>query len=252
LIAAACLGLLATENVFGNLILNIEEQPATGLIAPNDANTPVPQPASNSQLLQALREGHWSAACALATRILAKQQPDVDALGVFAMCAALRDEKSIANTALTRLEEAEGTPAYYGWLSRGILLLRGKSLENAEADFKKTLEDRAGDPLALYFFGETLHARGKDTEAIASFRATLSAWPEHAPALSAIARLTSKGKASRTAIKSAIEMTERATRIDPSNRGYWQQLADLHDRAGNQGQANAIRLQWLKPRTPVK
>lgn len=248
LIAGVCLGSLATENAIGSLILNIDQQPGDNLTAPLDSNITGPQPIHGSRLPQAVGEGHWGAACTQVTRILAKQQPDVDALGIFALCAAIRNEKAAANTALARLKEAEALPGYYAQMTWGILLLRDNAPDKAVALFKQVLADRPGDPLAAYFSGEALHAYGKDTEAIAAFRATLSAWPQHAPALSALARLTTKGNASSSTLKSAIEMAERATRIDPGNRGYWQQLADLHELAGNQGQANAIRLQWLKPR----
>lgn len=204
----------------------------------------------SSYLTVPLTKGLWTVACARATHVLARQESSVDALGIFAMCAAIRNDTKAADTALKRLKVVESPPHYYGQLTQGILLLRSKSPDKASAIFKSVLQQHANDPLALYFAGEAAHASGKHADAIANFKSSLKAWPDHAPAHSALARLTASGKASKSALQSAIASTEQATKIDPDNRGYWKQLADLCDRAGETGRANAIRLQWLTPRIP--
>ncbi len=246
---------------------------ANGALAPETAKSPAPtvfplleepgDPAikpllsdeqlrnlTSSQITASLSKGLWNSVCSSATAILAKQQPDVDALGAFALCAALRNDKDAVTTSLKRLKEAEFPPRYYEQLTQGIVLLRNKSPDKAGTVFKNVLQQRADDPLALYFAGEAFHAQGKDAEAIASFKSSLKAWPDHAPAHSAVARLTAAGNASKSALQSAITSAERATKIDPGNRAYWQQLADLCEKAGETGRANAIRLQWLTRRTP--
>lgn len=197
-----------------------------------------------------LSNGLWNVACARATNALAKQQPSVDALGIFSMCAAIRNDTKAVNAALMRLKEVESPSHYYEQLTQGIMLLRNKSPDKASAVFKNALQQRAGDPLTLYFAGEASYAQGKVADAIANFKSCLKGWPDHAPAHSALARLTASHNASKSTLKSAIASTEQATKIDPANRGYWRQLADLCDRAGETGRANAIRLQWLTPRIP--
>lgn len=203
-----------------------------------------------SNLTEALRTGRWNSACAIAVKTLAQQQPVVDALGVFAMCAALHNDRKAAATALKRLDEAEYPPHYYRQLTLGILLLKDKSSDKASAVFASLLQQRVDDPLALYFAGEAFYAQSKDAEAVASFKASLKAWPEHAPTHAALARLMAAGNAPKSALQAAIASTERAAKIDPTNPAYWQQLADLLDRADETGRANAIRLLWLTRRAP--
>ena len=53
-----------------------------------------------SQLTQAVAHGRWRSACALATRLLAQKVADIDALGTFALCAAVRDDKEPVEKAL--------------------------------------------------------------------------------------------------------------------------------------------------------
>lgn len=204
----------------------------------------------SSYLSVPLARGQWTSACARATQVLAKQQASIDALGIFSMCAAIRNDATAVNTALKRLKEAEPPPHYYQQLTEGILLLTRKTPEKAGAAFKNVLQQRAQDPLAFYFAGEAAHAQGKNADAIANFKSSLKAWPDHAPAHSALAHLTASGNATKSALRSAIASTEQATKIDPANRSYWKQLADLCERAGETGRANAIRLQWLTPRIP--
>lgn len=227
--------------------------PPASAPAPDPAASAVPQVteadlAANIQLIQAVARGQWMAACNQATAIMAGQRPDLDALGVFAICAALRNDGEATRSARDALNQREAPPNYYARLVEGILLLKGKAPQKAEAAFVAIREQRATDPLAWYFTGEARHAQGKEAEAITAFKASLEAWPEHAPALAAVARLSTKGSASKEALATAISMTEQATRIEPDNRGYWKQLADLCERAGETGRASAIRLQWLTPR----
>lgn len=204
--------------------------------------------AANIKLIQAVARGQWIAACDQATAIMARQRPNLDALGVFAICSALRNDNEATRSARDALNQREAPPNYYARLVEGILYLQAKSPQKADAAFAAIREQRASDPLALYFVGETRHAQGRDSEAIAAFKSSLETWPEHAPALAAVARLSAADSASPDALRTAISMTEQATQIEPGNRGYWKQLADLCERAGDTGRASAIRLQWLTPR----
>ena len=204
----------------------------------------------NPELAQAVARGQWTAACGMATDILAQKQVDLDALGVFAICAAIRNDKEATKKSLLRLNEAESAPRYYAQLAQGIEHLRNRSPDKAGAVFTSVLQQRSGDPLALYFAGEALHAQGKDADAMSSFRSSLAVWPDHAPALAAVGRISTAGNASKGTLQAAIAMVERAARIEPTNRAYWQQLVDLCERAGEHGRANGIRLQWLTRRIP--
>jgi predicted Zn-dependent protease len=130
--------------------------------------------------------------------------------------------------------------------------LRNWSINDAEADLRLVLKIRQNDPLAMYFRGELLHAQHKDVEAIAAFNAVLKIWPEFAPALSATARLIAAKNAPKQILETAISMSERAAHIEPMNLTYWNQTADLYDRAGQRDRAEAIRLQWLnRPQLPT-
>lgn len=80
----------------------------------------------------------------------------------------------------------------------GVVHLRGGSADQAETELKHILDLHPDDPVANYFHGESLHAERKDVEAIATFKAVLKSGPEHAPSVSALARLSAKkGQASR-------------------------------------------------------
>jgi len=233
-----------------------KDAPALSTLLEEFGDVPLQPLISDTELIESaylsvpLARGQWTMACARATQVLAKQQASVDALGIFSMCAAIRNDTKAVNTALKRLKEVESPPRYYEQLTQGILLLRSKLPDKAGTIFKNVLQQRANDPLAFYFAGEAAHALGRNADAIGNFKSSLKAWPDHAPAHSALARLTASGNASKNALKSAIASTEQATKIDPANRGYWKQLADLCDRVGETGRANAIRLQWLTPRIP--
>jgi len=72
--------------------------------------------------LAALAGGHWLAACRMATAVLARQVPDVNAIGLFGVCAAVNDDRASAQAALARLGEVE-KPPYFGLLVEAVLLL---------------------------------------------------------------------------------------------------------------------------------
>ena len=193
----------------------------------------------------ALQRGQWRRACGIATNTLAGGVANLDALGTFGMCSALRNDKASTSTALQRLRDAEAAPGYYAGMTEGILLLRNGDAEKAESAFKTAMQARPGDPLALYFTGEAHHQLKRDAQAIASFKAALKRWPDYAPALASSARLLASPKATPQALKEAVVMTERATAIEPMNLDYWKQMAELYDRAGQPERAAAVRLQWL-------
>lgn len=222
--------------------------PSPGLAASTDPQVTEADLVANIQLIQSVARGQWMVACDQATAIMARQRPDLDALGVFAICAALRNDREAARSARDALNQREAPPNYYARVVEGILHLKDEAPKKADTEFAAIREQRASDPLVLYFVGEAQNAQGKDVEAIAAFKLSLETWPEHAPALAALARLSAKDSASPEVLKTAISMTEQATRIEPDNRSYWKQLADLCERAGETGRASAIRLQWLTPR----
>lgn len=248
-----------------SLVLQASQNALSGVISPRDVQGPpvlpmldFEEPAdsastfeglenpSGTAAVMAIRHGRWSQACNIATRILARKVPNVEALGIFALCEAIRNDREAANRALERLLQTEAKPGYYGLLTEGVLHLREGLPEKAESTFREVLRSRSGDPLALFFSGEALHARHKDAEAILSFKAVLKTWPDHAPALTAIARLLATPKASRDKLKEALALTERATSIDPSNLAHWRLLAELCRRTGQHDRANAIAIQWLQ------
>ena len=197
-------------------------------------------------MLEALKSGRWLRACQLATGLLAGKVADRDAVGVFGVCAAVRNDVPATDAALLRLRQAEITP-YYLPLVTGVQQLRTKALDAADRSFRTALQARANDPLALYFIGEAQHARGRDAEATASFKLTLQAWPQFAPAMSGVARLMASPKATQDELKTALALADRAAAIEPMNRSYWRLVAELCNRTGQTTRANAITLQWLQP-----
>lgn len=228
----------------------------------------------SGSLAGALAQGNWAAVCAMATDVLALRQPDLDALGLFTMCAALGNDRAVLDPALALLRDVEPLPQVYTDFAEGIRQLMDEEPGPALDTFSRIRERERDRPaasifagmqpgtasssvrgkdavaLANYFRGEALFALGREQEAAGSFTASLDDWPEHAPALAAIARLTAGVDAPPEALTRAITMTEQATRIEPTNLGYWRQLADLCERNGETGRASAIRLQWLTPRYP--
>ena len=231
--------------------------PESSVQLPSSAGTGGGEPAFGagesiaiSRLTQAVAHGQWRSACALATRLLAQKVADVDALGTFALCAAVRDDKATVDKALRRLVEAEEAPRYYEQLVRSVVLLNDGAPDKASAVLSTVLRAYPGDPLALYFSGEALRARGKVGDAIAALRSVLAVWPDYAPALSAIAQLTTPPNVSTASLQAAITLAERAASIEPGNLTYWQQLASLCERAGEHGRASAIKLQWMTQRMP--
>lgn len=209
-----------------------------------------PGSSGNQALIRAVGRGQWSAACAMAADILAEEQPDLDAVGVLAICAALRNDRATVETLLEPLRSVQPPHDRYGPLAQGILSMMDKAPDKALDTFGRMRARDASHPLASYFAGEALHALGRNSEAIDSFNACLEVWPEHAPAFAAIAVLMSGSDDSPETLTQAIALTEQATHIEPTNRAYWRQLADLCERNGEFGRASAIRLQWLTPRIP--
>jgi tetratricopeptide (TPR) repeat protein len=197
------------------------------------------------KLSDALRRGQWRRACSAATQVLADRQPNLEAVGVFGLCAAIRGDGEAVAAAQKRLKASELPPIYYTELVQGVVDLRNKSAEKADVAFRAARAARPEDPLALYFSGEASHARGKDAEALVAFRAVLKTWPDYVPALVGTAKLLSPPKASKKELEQAIALSERAANLEPMNLGHWKLLAELCDRIGQPERATAIRLQWL-------
>jgi tetratricopeptide (TPR) repeat protein len=201
--------------------------------------------------LAALADGHWLAACRMATAVLARQVPDVNAIGLFGVCAAVNDDRTSARAALARLTEIE-KPPYFGPLVEAVLLLHEQAADKALAAVRTAQQARADHPLARYFEGEALYAAKQPAAAISAFNAVLKAWPQFAPAMTANARLLAGPKASKAELREAVALADRATRVEPTNVGYWRLLADLSRRSGDEGRASAIELQYLRtPRLPA-
>lgn len=213
---------------------------------PSYAPVPAPDAALSPMLGAELQRGNWRKACSIAADALARGEQNVDALGVFGMCAALRNDQAAASPALQRLRETESLP-YYAALTEGILQLRSVAAAKASATFASVLKSRPSDPLALYFDGEAQHQLKRDAQAIASFKAVLKRWPDHAPALASAAKLLAAPKAPPRELKEAVTMTERATALEPMNLDYWKQMAELYERTGQHDRAAAVKLQWLSP-----
>jgi len=250
-VLSASLSLLVNHAAVGDVILppGTQRPPPSPLLEFGTAPSNAPiveglEVPSGLKAMIAVSRGRWTNACNIATGALSRQVPDIDALGVFALCAAVRNDREAASSALTRLHEVESVP-YFALLTQGILLLRDRLPDKAEAIFTAVMQSHPGDPLGLYFSGEALHARHRDTEAISTFKAVLKSWPEHTPAMMAAARLMATPKASKEALNSALALTERAMSLDPSNLDAWRLLATLCDRTGQKERANAIALQWL-------
>jgi tetratricopeptide (TPR) repeat protein len=253
-----CTVLIASyaDPVFCEIIPYAPEKDSALSIGPDMGKSPfvdLDADGTTQRIMLALQRGLWSRACSVATDALAKKESNLDALGIFAVCQALVANKEGTERAEFRLREVEPSPGYYTMLTNGVANLRNGSNELAENAFKRLLEIRPGDPVGEYFLGESLHARQKDTEAIAIFQKVLKSWPDYAPALSATARLMAAKSGSKQNLNVAISMSERAARIDPMNLKYWEQTATLCDQAGQRDRAHAIRLQWLyRPSLPVK
>ena len=248
--------------VMGMLVACAAFPALASLLLPDDTATPSPAPPATErpaappagiapvtalQIDSALRRGSWRNACSIATAALAREERDITALGIFGLCGAIRNNGEVAETALRRLAEVEPPPKVYATLTQGVVDLRGNPPDRAQQAFRRLLEARPREPLALYFNGEALHALHKDTEAVAAFRAVLTIWPEHAPAMSAVARLIATPQASKAQLNEAVSLAEHAASIEPMNLGYWKQVAELYERTGQRQRAAAVKLQWLTP-----
>ena len=252
----AVVGVTAAVPAFSDMILQQENTSADQSSWSNTEKSDIlalGKRDASPELLRTVKRGLWTRACGLATSVLAEHEPNLDALGVFAICQALLARKEETAYALTRLRDVEPAPGYYATLTQGVAHLRNRSINEAEADLSQVLKIRQDDPLAMYFRGELLHAQHKEADAIAAFNAVLKTWPEFAPALSATARLMAEKNAPKQTLDAAISMSERAALIEPMNLAYWKQTADLCDQAGQHDRAQAIRLQWLsRPKLPIE
>ena len=208
-------------------------------VAPDRNDIAVP---SSEAALTALSRGDCEGGFRIAATVLGRQIPDTNALGVFAVCAAVLNNREAVNSALNRLRLVEEDP-YAALLAQGVLYLRDGAADKAEESFKAVLQKHPADPVALYFGGEALQARHKDAEAIAKFDAVLKTWPDFAPALASAARLraTTKG-----GLKEALAMTQRAAAIDPKNAALKRQLAELYDHSGQGNKARELYVELLR------
>jgi cytochrome c-type biogenesis protein CcmH/NrfG len=206
---------------------------------------PAPPSAATQALARAVERGLWSRACAIATDTLARRESDIEALTVFAICSAVTNDSEASGKALQRLQDAEGTSGDRVSLVQGIVRLRAGAAVEAVMLFDDILQKHPDDPLTLYFLGTALRAENRTADAIMAFRRLLQRWPDHSPALVAIAGLTAGPDAKAEDLQAAIALTEHATRIEPMNRAYWRLLAELYDRSGQHARASAVTLQWL-------
>lgn len=207
-------------------------------------------PGSGTLALAALGQGRWQVACSMATRVLARQVPDGEALGLFALCAAVQGDRQTAAVTLRRLKQVEPV-RHYSVLAEAVLNLQDGAADAALAALDALLEARRADPLALYFRGEALHALSRDAEAFGAFTAAAAEWPDHVPALTAAVRLTlASTDAPADRLRVALGLAERATRLDPWQRAHWRLLAELCRRTGQEARAQAIVAQWLSTPAP--
>lgn len=194
----------------------------------------------------AMAEGRWARGCALATDALAEGRPDREALGLFGVCAAVRNDRTTAGAALATLYEIERKPAYAA-LVQGVLALQEPSVATALPLLEAALAARPGDPLVLYFLGEAQRAAGQGAQALAAFMAALKPWPNFTPALAGAAQLLSTPAAAQAQLVTARGLLERATAVEPMNVGHWKLLAAVCRRTGQAARAEAITQQWLRP-----
>ncbi len=230
--------LLALSFVTSGLALAGAET-ATATLAPSGFG------ATSSPIAEALQRGRWPLACQRATSALAGAQPDVEALGIFALCAAINHDQPALTQANARLKEAETVP-YYATLVAAVSDLHAQRPAPALVQLTTLTAARPQDALAQFFLGEARYANGEPAAARRCFEAVLTSWPAHAPAMLALSRLD----ATEARLPQAIARMEQATQIDPQNRDYWRWLADLCTQAGDPGRAQAITLQRLRVRSP--
>lgn len=227
--------------------------------APLLSTAPAPRPGddglsdggSGADALATLKSGHFGAACRQAAAVLAREQADLAALGLYALCRAAANDRAAAGVALERLAGAEPSP-YFAPMAQALLQLHERASAAAAARVAPLLAQRPGDALLQYVNGEVQHARGRDDEALRAFAVTLTAWPDFVPALDASARLLGRPGAAQPALLRARSLAERAAALEPMNAAHWQLLADLCERTGQHDRASAIALQWLRvPAAPT-
>jgi tetratricopeptide (TPR) repeat protein len=224
------------------LILDLEWLAPSETLSRRPPPPPLPEGAASAMTV--LSRGRWVEACGTANRILAQRVPDIEALGIFGLCAVLSNDARAASLALARLQEIETVP-HFALLAEGLRQLKSGRRDVASARFTEVLRRRADDPLALYFRGEASHAAGDDLAAVDDFEAVLRTWPEHVPALTAAARVLGAAEGRPDSLLAARDYAERATRLDPWTRANWRLLAELCARTGQPERAAAITLQWL-------
>jgi tetratricopeptide (TPR) repeat protein len=238
-------------------VINSPELSSPTTLAPDKGDLPgtapellVPSPAPSASAVAisldlAVKRGLWSKACGIATDTLARQEAEIEALKVFAICSALVNNTQATETALLRLRNIEGASSHDVLLIDGIVRLRAGSVEQAITQFNSILQAHPDDPLALYFLGTAFRTEKRTEEAISIFQKLLRQWPDHAPALIAIAGITAGPNAKIEDLRKAIVLTKHATQMEPMNLAYWKKLAELYDRIGDHDRASAIKLQWI-------
>jgi len=224
---------------------------------PPPANLPVPVPPVTSPSQEeidvrslsaqgVLRKGLWNRAMAESAAILAGGSPDLQAVGVLAVAAAVLGDERAVNTALPKLQESGGDK-YYATLTQGILDLKGKATDKADKAFAAILNAHPNDPLALYFHGEVLNLRGKRQEALTTFKAVIQQTPDFAPALASAADLLAREEQTGE----AITLLERAIAIDPENTPYRRRLVILYAKAGQHERAQQLYAELQKAAAPA-
>lgn len=215
-----------------------ERPPALDL--PGQAQLPVVPDAERARA--ALAKGLWAEALRQSVKVMAQRVPDVDSLGIVALCAAVLGETTLREAALNRLLQVEAEPRYYHTLVSGVVDLTANRVDSAARRFEEILMRSPDDPLLRYFRGRVQEAAGRPQEALADYQATLRKMPDFAPALAAAASLYS----TRGAHGKAVKLMERAVSIDPANPAYARALAEVYDRAGQKDKARALYQELLK------
>jgi len=111
LIGAAVTGLLLMQAVptalFHGRCQETARAATSAPSAPSSAPVQAPDAALSPMLGAELQRGNWRKACSIAADALARGEQNVDALGVFGMCAALRNDQAAASPALQQLRETK-------------------------------------------------------------------------------------------------------------------------------------------------
>jgi len=253
-IVSIVIGLISAGNARADVVVrgDVTEVVPSAPLSPTSQFSIIqpPDELPDMRLAEAVKRGMWTRACGTAARMLAAQEPDPEALGIFTVCVAVQNDTAATDVALRRLVAIEGKRDYYSRIAKGIRALRNARFDDADAVFAALLAEQPDNPLAHYFRGAMLRLQHKEAEALAAFKLALRTWPDHAPALAGAAQLTAAPDATDAELAVAISMAERAASIEPMNTEYWKEVAELYNRAGQPARAEAIVLQWLSPRYP--